>query len=85
MLGGKTEDCSKKGLIIARDSQKVFFCFIFQSRISHFSFRIRMWNYVVTANKPTAVSHSLVGNFTSPTDLNLIIRYSENQKILQNN
>ena len=45
-------------------------------------FRV-MWNYVVTANKPTAVSHSLVGNFTSPTDLNLIIRYSEFLNILQ--
>eukprot|EP01114_Cavostelium_apophysatum_P022802 TRINITY_DN8377_c0_g1_i1.p1 TRINITY_DN8377_c0_g1~~TRINITY_DN8377_c0_g1_i1.p1 ORF type:complete len:965 (-),score=280.18 TRINITY_DN8377_c0_g1_i1:487-3381(-) len=31
------------------------------------------WNYVVTAQKPTAVSHSLVGNFTSPKDINLII------------
>jgi DNA damage-binding protein 1 len=32
-----------------------------------------MWNYVVTANKPTAVNKSLVGNFTGPNDLNLII------------
>ncbi|KAL0918442.1 hypothetical protein M5K25_010451 [Dendrobium thyrsiflorum] len=31
------------------------------------------WNYVVTAHKPTAVSHSCVGNFTSPQELNLII------------
>ena len=31
------------------------------------------WNYVVTAHKPTNVTHSLVGNFTSPTDLNLIV------------
>ncbi|KAK1280307.1 DNA damage-binding protein 1 [Acorus gramineus] len=31
------------------------------------------WNYVVTAHKPTAVSHSCVGNFTSPHELNLII------------
>ncbi|KAK2438447.1 DNA damage-binding protein 1a [Trifolium repens] len=31
------------------------------------------WNYVVTAHKPTNVTHSCVGNFTSPQDLNLII------------
>ncbi|XP_020248507.1 DNA damage-binding protein 1a [Asparagus officinalis] len=32
-----------------------------------------MWNYVVTAHKPTNVTHSCVGNFTSPHELNLII------------
>ncbi|KOM28694.1 hypothetical protein LR48_Vigan564s000400 [Vigna angularis] len=32
-----------------------------------------IWNYVVTAHKPTNVTHSCVGNFTSPQDLNLII------------
>eukprot|EP01018_Ginkgo_biloba_P003844 Gb_36569 [translate_table: standard] len=32
-----------------------------------------IWNYVVTAHKPTNVTHSCVGNFTSPHDLNLII------------
>lgn len=32
-----------------------------------------MWNYVVTAHKPTNVTHSRVGNFTSPQELNLII------------
>ncbi|AQK88922.1 DNA damage-binding protein 1a [Zea mays] len=32
-----------------------------------------VWNYVVTAHKPTSVSHSCVGNFTSPNQLNLII------------
>ncbi|DBA79836.1 TPA: hypothetical protein ACH3X2_007673 [Trebouxia sp. C0005] len=32
-----------------------------------------MYNYVVSAHKPTAVRHSVVGNFTSPSDLNLII------------
>ncbi|CAA7054607.1 unnamed protein product [Microthlaspi erraticum] len=32
-----------------------------------------VWNYVVTAHKPTCVSHSCVGNFTSPQELNLII------------
>lgn len=32
-----------------------------------------VYNYVVTAHKPTAVTHSICGNFTSPTDLNLII------------
>lgn len=31
-----------------------------------------VYNYVVTAHKPTAVTHAVVGNFTSPTDLNLI-------------
>jgi DNA damage-binding protein 1 len=30
-------------------------------------------NYVVTAQKPTAVSHAIVGHFTSPTDINLIV------------
>ena len=32
-----------------------------------------IWN--VTAHKPTNVTHSCVGNFTSPQDLNLIIAY----------
>jgi len=32
-----------------------------------------MYNYVVTAHKPTNVTHSLCGNFTAPGDLNLII------------
>lgn len=32
-----------------------------------------MWNYVVSAHKPTAVTHSVTGNFTSPTDINLIV------------
>jgi hypothetical protein len=32
-----------------------------------------VWNYVVMAHKPTSVSHSCVGNFTSPNQLNLII------------
>eukprot|EP00850_Spirogloea_muscicola_P009452 SM000053S17409 [mRNA] locus=s53:248703:257116:+ [translate_table: standard] len=32
-----------------------------------------VWNYCVTAHKPTNVTHSLVGNFTSPTELNLIV------------
>ena len=30
-------------------------------------------NYVVTAHKPTAVNAAVVGNFTAPDDLNLII------------
>lgn len=30
------------------------------------------FNYVVTAHKSTAVTHSVVGNFTSPSDINLI-------------
>ena len=29
--------------------------------------------YIVTAHKSTAVTHTVVGNFTSPTDLNLIV------------
>ncbi|KAH7654344.1 DNA damage-binding protein 1 [Dioscorea alata] len=32
-----------------------------------------VWNYVVTAHKPTNVTHSCVGNFTAPQELNLII------------
>ncbi|XP_010537808.1 PREDICTED: DNA damage-binding protein 1a [Tarenaya hassleriana] len=32
-----------------------------------------IWNYVVTAHKPTNVTHSCVGNFTSPQELNLIV------------
>ncbi|KAL0699191.1 hypothetical protein Bca4012_055313 [Brassica carinata] len=32
-----------------------------------------VWNYVVTAQKPTSVTHSCVGNFTSPQELNLIV------------
>ena len=32
-----------------------------------------MYNYVVTAQKPTAVSHSLVGNFTGSKDVNLVV------------
>ncbi|KAK6917109.1 Cleavage/polyadenylation specificity factor, A subunit, C-terminal [Dillenia turbinata] len=35
-----------------------------------------IWNYVVTAHKPTNVTHSCVGNFTSPQELNLIIAKS---------
>lgn len=34
-----------------------------------------IWNYVVTAHKPTNVTHSCVGNFTGPQDLNLIVAY----------
>ena len=34
------------------------------------------YNYVVTAQPPTAVFHSLVGNFTGPNDLNLIVAHS---------
>ena len=32
-----------------------------------------IFNYVVTAHKPTAVSMSVVGAFTGPNDTNLII------------
>eukprot|EP00966_Prymnesium_polylepis_P240241 5555660-Prymnesium_polylepis.1 len=31
------------------------------------------FNYVVTAHKPTNVTHSLTGNFTGPDELNLIV------------
>ncbi|KAE8668377.1 DNA damage-binding protein 1 [Hibiscus syriacus] len=34
------------------------------------------WNYVVTAHKPTNVTHSCVGNFSSPQELNLIVAKS---------
>ena len=30
------------------------------------------YNYVVTAHKPTAVTQSVVANFTGPNDINLI-------------
>ncbi|GMN54596.1 hypothetical protein TIFTF001_023726 [Ficus carica] len=36
-----------------------------------------IWNYVVTAHKPTNVTHSCVGNFTAPHELNLIIAVSD--------
>lgn len=32
-----------------------------------------MYNYVVTAHRPTNVQLSAVGHFTSTTDLNLIL------------
>lgn len=31
------------------------------------------FNYVVTAHKPTAVTHSLAGHFTSPDAFNVLI------------
>ena len=31
------------------------------------------YNYVVSAHKPTSVQHSVVGHFTSPTALNLVL------------
>jgi DNA damage-binding protein 1 len=34
------------------------------------------YNYVATSQRPTAVTHSEVGNFTSPTELNLILAKS---------
>lgn len=34
-----------------------------------------MYNYQVTAHKATAVSHSLVGHFTSPKTLSLVVGY----------
>lgn len=41
-----------------------------------------IYNYVVTAHKPTNVTHSAVGNFTSPTHLNLIIAYPSKALLL---
>ncbi|KAI3824589.1 hypothetical protein L1987_06052 [Smallanthus sonchifolius] len=35
--------------------------------------KMSTYNYVVTAHKPTNVTHSCVGNFTGPQELNLII------------
>jgi DNA damage-binding protein 1 len=35
-----------------------------------------MFNYVVTAHRPTAVPCAVTGNFTSPNELNLILRFS---------
>lgn len=32
-----------------------------------------LWNYCVTASKPSAVIKAVVGHFTSATDTNLII------------
>ncbi|PRP85120.1 hypothetical protein PROFUN_07191 [Planoprotostelium fungivorum] len=37
------------------------------------------YNYIVTAQKPTAVTHATVGNFTKSTEMNLII--SKNSRI----
>lgn len=31
------------------------------------------YNYCVTAHKPTTVTHAITGNFTSPTDRNLVV------------
>ena len=39
------------------------------------------YNYVVTAHKPTNVTHSCVGNFTSPDEINLIIAKSTRVEI----
>ncbi|KAM0886109.1 hypothetical protein ACQ4PT_029885 [Festuca glaucescens] len=41
------------------------------------------WNYVVTAHKPTSVSHSCVGNFTGPHQLNLIVAYARHSPSLR--
>ncbi|GJP48061.1 hypothetical protein CLOM_g7334 [Closterium sp. NIES-68] len=40
-----------------------------------------IWNYVVTAHKPTAVTHSLVGSFTGSHDMNLIVGKSTRMEI----
>uniref|UniRef100_A0A1S4KAR1 RSE1/DDB1/CPSF1 first beta-propeller domain-containing protein n=5 Tax=Culex pipiens complex TaxID=518105 RepID=A0A1S4KAR1_CULQU len=38
-------------------------------------------NYIVTAQKPTAVTACVTGNFTSTTDLNLIVAKSSRLEI----
>lgn len=43
------------------------------SRDSCESTKTTIMQYVVSANKPTSVTHSVVGNFTGPYDLNLIL------------
>ncbi|CAA7023319.1 unnamed protein product [Microthlaspi erraticum] len=35
--------------------------------------KMSSWNYVATTHNPSSVSHSCVGNFTSPDDRNLIL------------
>ncbi|CAA0805711.1 DNA damage-binding protein 1a [Striga hermonthica] len=35
--------------------------------------KMSLWNYVATAHKPTRVTHTCVGNFTAPDELNLIV------------
>jgi len=40
-----------------------------------------MYSYVVTAQKATAVTHSVTGNFTSSTDINLIIAYVHRARV----
>lgn len=42
------------------------------------------WNYVTTAQKPTVVTHSTVGNFTGQDDYNLILAYVPDFRILLN-
>lgn len=32
-----------------------------------------LFNYVVSAQQPTAVTHAVVGNFTGPADVNLLL------------
>jgi hypothetical protein len=47
--------------------------------------KMSKWNYVVTAHKPTSVSHSCVGNFTGPHELNLIVAYARHSLSLSPN
>ena len=35
------------------------------------------FNYAITAHRPTAVTQCVVGSFTSPDEVNLIIGYVE--------
>lgn len=39
-------------------------------------------NYVVSAQKPTIVTGAVVGNFTGPNDLNLVIAKTNRLEIL---
>jgi hypothetical protein len=34
-----------------------------------------LYNYVVSAQQPTAVTHAAVGNFMAPGEINLVLRW----------
>lgn len=39
-------------------------------------------NYIVSAQKPTVITHAVVGNFTSPNDLNLVLAKTNRVELL---
>lgn len=39
-------------------------------------------NYIVSAQKPTAITHAVVGNFTAPGDLNLVLAKTNRIELL---